>query len=228
MDEHFSRETAAPVPRAVAYVRDLLDGFGPAWVLCGGWAADAWLGRQTRDHGDVDIAVFHPDQRAIAEHFPGWALVGHDPNVPGDTTEHWDGRHLDLPAHIHVPERGSPLSTSADLTHPAFEFEFLLNERSGDDWILNREHGIAVPLHRGVRPSRWGLPTAVPEVVLFFKAGGHLTAAEARTANDVLRPRDEQDLFALLPALTAGRRSWLAQSLGTVRPEHRWLAHLRS
>ncbi|WP_165970144.1 nucleotidyltransferase domain-containing protein [Nonomuraea terrae] len=88
MDEHVSRETA-PVPRAVAYVRDLLDGFRPAWALCGGWAADAWLGRQTRDHGDVDIAVFHPDQRAIAEHFPGWALVGHDFNVPGDTTEHW-------------------------------------------------------------------------------------------------------------------------------------------
>ncbi|MFD0742455.1 nucleotidyltransferase domain-containing protein [Phytohabitans flavus] len=55
----------------VSYVRDLLDGFGPPWFLCGGWAADSWLGRQSRDHADVDIGVFHDDQKAIFEHFEG-------------------------------------------------------------------------------------------------------------------------------------------------------------
>ncbi|MFB4283322.1 nucleotidyltransferase domain-containing protein [Nonomuraea sp. MTCD27] len=68
MRDHSSREAATPVPEAVAYVRDLFLDFRPAWFLCGGWAADAWLGRQTRDHCDVDIAVFHPDQHAIFEH----------------------------------------------------------------------------------------------------------------------------------------------------------------
>lgn len=69
------------MPDAVAYVRDLLLGFGSSWMLSGGWAVDAWLGRPTREHGDVDITVFHHDQRAVFDHFPGWALVGHDPNV---------------------------------------------------------------------------------------------------------------------------------------------------
>ena len=48
-----------PVPETLARVADLMSAFRPKWSLCGGWAADAWLGRQTRDHADIDIAVFH-------------------------------------------------------------------------------------------------------------------------------------------------------------------------
>jgi hypothetical protein len=223
-----SRQPATPVPEAVAYVHDLLRDLGAPWFLCGGWAADAWLGRQTRDHWDVDIAVFHHDQRAIFAHLSGWALVGHDPNVAGDTTEPWNGRQLDLPAHIHVPAPGGPLATSTTATHPAFELEFLLNERSGNDWVLSREPHIAVPLDRGTRHSSWGLPTVAPEVVLFFKAGGNLTAAEREAHHDVLRPHDEQDLLALLPTLAEASRSWLRESLATVRPGHPWLPLLAS
>lgn len=205
---------------------DLFSDFDPPWFLCGGWAADGWIGRQTRDHGDVDISVFHHDQRAIFEQLPGWALVGHDPNVPDDTTEPWNGRHLDLPAHIHVPELGSPLSTSTTATHSAYEFEFLLNERSGSDWVLNRERGVTIPLDRCVGQSAWGVPTAVPEVVLFHKAGGNLTAAEIAAPGGGVRPRDEQDFFALLPILTEPARTWLRDSIAKVLPEHPWLAHL--
>jgi hypothetical protein len=192
-----------PVPEAVAYVRDLLVGFDPPWFLCGGWAVDAWLGEQTRHHADVDIAVFHRDQRAVFEQFPGWELVGHDPNVPDDTTEPWNGRHLDLPAHVHVRR------------DPAFEFELLLNERTDHDWVLERDPRISVPLDRAVRPSAWGLPTAAPEVVLFYKAG------------ETPRPHDERDMLALLPTLTEGQRTWLRESLVMARPGHPWLRHLR-
>lgn len=200
------------VPEPVAYVRDLLAGLAVPWVLCGGWAADAWLGRVTRDHFDVDIAVFHQDQSAIFDHFPGWALVGHDPNVPDATTEPWNGRKLDMPAHIHFPELGSPLSTEATAKHSAYEFEILLNEAADHRWILSRDREISVPLDRAIRTSPWGVPTAAPEVVLFFKAGGN-----------PLRPRDEADFFALLPTLTAEQRSWLRESLS---PEHPWSTHL--
>ena len=221
-----AQQAATAVPEAVRYVGDLLSGFGAPWFLCGGWAADAWLGRQTRDHWDVDIAVFHRDQRAVFEHFSGWALVGHDPNVPDDTAEPWNGRHLDLPAHIHVPKLGSPLAASTAVTHTDFEFEFLLNEDSGGYCVLNRDLDIAVPLDRCVQPSSWGLPTATPEVVLFFKAGGGLSVRDMRTADKLFRRRDEQDFFALLPTLSEAQRSWLRESIGKIRPEHPWLVHL--
>lgn len=214
------------MPEAVAYVRDLLHGFDRPWCLCGGWAADAWLGRQTRGHGDVDIAVFHHDQRAIFEHLPGWALVGHDPNVPGDTTEPWNGRHLDLPAHIHVPVLGSSLSTSTAVSHSAFEFEFLLNEGSENEWILNREQQVTVPLARATWQSAWGMPTAAPEVILFYKAGGNLTSSEIEAGLDGLRARDEEDFVALLRTLTGAQRGWLRDSLARVLPEHPWLPRL--
>lgn len=221
-----SGEPVTHLPEAVGYVRDLLLGFGSRWFLCGGWAADDWLGRQTREHGDVDIAVFHHDQRAIFEHLRGWALVGHDPNVPDDTTEPWNGRRLDLPAHIHAPVLGSPLSISTAATHSAFEFEFLLIEGTGDDWVLNRERQIVLPLDRATRPSAWGLRTVAPEVALFYKAGGDLPAAWA--AGDGIRARDEQDFTALLPTLSEAQRRWLRESLAAVRGEHPWLPRLAS
>jgi hypothetical protein len=227
MVDRSSGETAGPVPEPVAYVRDLLQGFGHPWFLCGGWAVDAWLGRQTRDHLDVDIAVFHHDQHAVFEHLPGWALVAHDPNVAGDTTEPWNGRPLDLPAHIHVPKLGSALATSTAATHTAFEFEFMLVERSGEDWVLNREPYIAIPLEHSTGQSSWGLPAEAPEVVLFHKAGGDLSPREVAARRHDIRPQDEQDFRALLPTLTAAQRAWLRSSLDRVRPSHPWLDRLQ-
>lgn len=148
--------------------------------------------------------------------------------MPDDTAEPWNGRHLDLPAHVHVPKLGSPLATSTTVTHTAFEFEFLLNEGSDSYCVLNRDLDIAVPLERCIGRSSWGLPTAAPEVVLFFKAGGGLSTTEMRSANKLFRHRDEQDFFALLPTLTEAQRSWLRESFRKIRPEHPWLAHLDS
>jgi hypothetical protein len=206
------------VPAPVAYVRDLLHGFGPTWLLGGGWAADAWLGRTTREHWDVDIIVFHDEQQAVRRHFPDWALVGHDPNVPDETSEPWTGRHLDLPAHIHVPKLGSPLAGAPTVRHAEYEFEFLLNERAAGEWVLSRHPRITVALDRCTPRPGWDVPAVPPEVVLFHKAGGHL-GSEQRPA----RPRDEQDFRALFPQLTAAQRTWFRESLGRVRPGHPWL-----
>lgn len=59
-------------------------GFGEPWALAGGWAVDAWLGRQTRRHGDIDILTAHSAQSAIFDHLAGWSLVGHGANIPGN------------------------------------------------------------------------------------------------------------------------------------------------
>ncbi len=83
MSNNPSDRTALSVPEPVAYVRDLLRGIAAPWFLCGGWAVDAWVGQQTRDHWDVDIAIFHDDQRAIFEHFAGWALIAVNSVISG-------------------------------------------------------------------------------------------------------------------------------------------------
>jgi hypothetical protein len=121
---------------------------------------------------------------------------------------------------------GSSLSTSTRLTHAAHEFELLLNARTGTDWVLNPDLGVTVPLDRSTLRSAWGLPVAPPEVIVFFKGGGDLTAAQIEAWSGTFRPRDERDFHALLPTLTGTARSWLRQSLAAVLPEHPWLPHL--
>ena len=144
------------IPDAVVRVASEMSGFGQRWALCGGWAIDSWLGRVTRDHADADVSILEKHQREVFDYFHDWRLVGHDPDEGHD--EAWDGHWLSGPGHIHAK--------AAD----GFDLEVLLAESSGDEWVLNRSPRVSDRLSDCVRPSRWGLPTVVPEVLLFFKA----------------------------------------------------------
>ena len=202
----------------------LMSTFPRTWFLCGGWAVDAWLGRQTREHGDVDIAVFHDDQRWLFEHFTGWDLVAHHPGVADDTSEAWDGRPIDLPAHVH----GRPLaagsaaaSDAADAPPPGrLELEILLNERAGGDWLLSREPRVALPIERAVRRGSHGLPVAVPEVLMFFKATAYPDDPTYP------RPEDLDDFLAVAPLLSPLESDWLRGAIAQTAPVHPWLSHL--
>ncbi|TMF97813.1 MAG: hypothetical protein E6I03_13425, partial [Chloroflexi bacterium] len=66
------------IPEDVARIAELMSTYRAAWALAGGWAVDAWLGRLTRDHGDVDLAVFENDRQALFEHLAGWQLIAHE------------------------------------------------------------------------------------------------------------------------------------------------------
>jgi len=214
-----SHQTTNHVPEPVARVADLMSTFGPRWALCGGWAVDAWLGRETRDHGDVDIAVFIQDQRALFEHLPGWQLLAHDPvfNVdsPGTNAEWWDGRRrLHDPCHIHArpPEFSGPMPEGGlAWAKDGFTLEFYLNDRSDDEWLLSREPRVSMPLQQAVRRSAWGVPALVPEALVFYKAAD-------------LRRRDKLDFAALLPELTDEQRDWLRNAISLVG--HPWSAQL--
>ncbi len=55
-------------------VLSLLAGFGMPWWVAGGWAVDLFIGRLTRPHKDIEIAVFRHDQLVLQEHLAGWSL----------------------------------------------------------------------------------------------------------------------------------------------------------
>jgi hypothetical protein len=52
----------------------LMRGFHAPWWVAGGRALDLWMGRQTRAHQDVDVAVLRDDQKHLHEAFGGWEL----------------------------------------------------------------------------------------------------------------------------------------------------------
>ena len=208
-----SRQTTNHVPEPVAPIAELMSAFRAPWALCGGWAIEAWLGRHTREHVDVDIAVFIQDQQALLDHLAGWQLVAHDAEVDDGTAQAWHGRPLNVPGHLHGRlNTGEGLPDRVDAaTDQGFSLDIQLNDRSGDEWILSRQPRISLPLRDGVQQSPWGLPTVVPEVLLFFKACE-------------LRRRDKLDFLALLPHLTQEQRDWLRSAISLVG--HPWLSQL--
>ncbi len=219
------------IPEEVARIAELMATYRQPWALCGGWAVDAWLGRPTRDHGDVDIAVFEKDRQTLFEHLAGWQLIAHEEtmvNKGGD--ELWDGRPLVLPAHVHArsPKASGPLPERFDAAGArvvsatdGFWLDIPLADGTGGDWILNGEPRVAMPLAGCIRQGRWGLPTVAPEVILFFKATLYVG-----TKNH-LRPTDEADFVALLPQLSEGQRGWLREAVSRVYVgEHPWVGRM--
>ncbi len=215
-------------PEDLARIADVMSTYRHPWALAGGWAVDTWLSRITRDHGDVDLAVF--DQLALHEHFGGWQLIGHEQTKENAGADLWDGRTLVLPAHLHgrplemsgpLPERFDPAGARLLFPEDGFWLDIQLVERAGRDWVLNSEPLVAMPLAGCIRESGWGLPTVAPEVIIFFKATLYVG-----TKNH-LRPTDEADFVALLPLLTSEQRGWLREAVSRVYVgEHPWVRRL--
>jgi hypothetical protein len=163
-------------------------GFHRPWALCGGWAVDAWLGRQTREHLDVDLAIDDDDQLALRGYLrDGWLLNGHDPH-DDDSTQAWDGHPLELPAHIHA--RGHDL-----------DLDFQLNAHAGDALVLGPTPRTSLARSEAVATSPWGLPTFTPVAILFFKRRGPV------------RPNDQTDIDLLTPLLGTPQQAWLSAAL---------------
>ena len=73
-------------PADVLEIVALLEGNGiPVW-LDGGWGVDALLGRQTRDHGDLDLAIQHKDVPRLRELLGARGYL----DVPRDDTKDWN------------------------------------------------------------------------------------------------------------------------------------------
>lgn len=218
------------VPEEVSRIGEVMSTYRPPWALAGGWAVDASLGRVTRDHLDVDIAVFVNDHQALLEHFAGWQLIAHEETMANEGAELWDGCPLVLPAHLHgrSPEDSGPLPERFDdsgmrvvFPEDGFWLDICLAERSGGDWVLNAEPPVALPLQSSIRESVWGLPALAPEMILFYKMTLYVG-----TKNH-LRPHDEADFAALLPLLSKGQRRWLREAVTRVYVgEHPWVGQM--
>jgi Aminoglycoside-2''-adenylyltransferase len=49
-----------------------LAAWAAPWWVAGGWAIDLLLGRQTREHGDLDLLVLRRDQASVREELRDW------------------------------------------------------------------------------------------------------------------------------------------------------------
>jgi hypothetical protein len=183
----------------------LLANLEISWWIAGGWALDVSLGRRSRDHADVDIAVLRKDQSSLHGSLGhDWRFMAVDPTLGPETRRVWrPGEGLPPAIHEIHAERGGDHA------------EFLLEETSGDEWVYRRDDRIRRPLEQIGTRSPLGLPVIAPDIVLLFKAKAP-------------REQDMADLAMMLPFLQRTQVSWLRSAIGTAHAHSPFLERLPS
>ena len=189
-----------PVTRAAAH----FTRYSLPWYVAGGWAVDLFLGRRTRPHQDIEVAVLRRDQRLLRNIFEGWTWSKVVPGSEGSARTVWGEQEwLELPIHeLHAREPEGEL------------VEVLLQESDAKAWRFRREPTVSMPLSELGLRSELGIPILRPEVVLVYKAKSP-------------RPKDEEDFIALLPALGDAQATWLGEALDRCHPGHPWRTGLK-
>ena len=180
----------------------LLRGFGAPWWIAGGWALDLFVGRQTRAHNDIEIAIFRADAEALRAFLGGWEFFIAE-----------SGTLTPCPPSAALPASAHEL-WSRERGRDAWQLEVLIEERDGDRWAYRRHPRIGAHVRDIGRVTESGIPYLRPDIQLLYKSKGS-------------RAVDESDLITILPRLDAAHRATLVAWLFTTSPGHRWLERLK-
>jgi hypothetical protein len=179
-----------------------LRGLDVPWCVAAGWSVDLFVGRERREHEDLEIAVpahrFDEVALALAE-LEWYAPTGEEELAPV------------------AEDRGRLREThqtwGLDVSANAWRIDVFREPVDGDTWVCRRDDRIRLPYDELIDRTPAGIPYVRPEVALLFKA-------------KAARPKDEDDLGAVLPLLDAQRLRLLRDWLELAHPGHAWLARL--
>jgi hypothetical protein len=165
----------------------------------------------TRPHEDIEIGILRDDQGGLRSCLAGWELLKCE--RPGLLDPWEDGDRLELPVHqvFARPPGSEPLQQPWE--PGGDELQFFLNDVEDGVWVCRRDPSVRRPVGEVFTRSASGLPIAVPEIQLLYKAKHHLE-------------KDEHDFRAASPRLSPEQREWLRRSLEIVHPGDPWLARL--
>jgi hypothetical protein len=182
-------------------VRSLMREFEADWFIAGGWAIDLFLGKETRPHDDIEIAIFRKDQIALREYLDDWKLQVAE---NGNLSPWKKGEFLEPPVHaIHCFGE-----------NPKLPFlEVLLNESDADVWQFRRHRQITKPLSAMFLTNKAGIKFLCPEIVLLYKSKNP-------------RAKDEQDFRAIIGKVGRESKKWLKDALLICYLQHHWLKDL--
>lgn len=191
-------------PLSVGEVVEFFDGVSERWWIAGGWAIDLFVGRQTREHEDIDVCIIREEQAVVHRILSGWDVHVADP--PGKLRPWPSDETLDTGKHD-IWCRKRP--------QEPWSLWIMLNESEGDEWIFRRDPSIRLPLEGVVRRTSAGVPYFAPEVQLLFKAKH-------------MREKDTADFEIALPLLDVSQRDWLRTRLEQAHDAHPWIDRLAS
>ncbi|MFH9377718.1 nucleotidyltransferase domain-containing protein [Streptomyces anulatus] len=177
-----------------------LAGISTPWCVAAGWALDLFRGRQTRDHGDIEIAIPEAGFPEVRDRFPGYVFDA------AGSGRIWEDAPPETLAAVHQTWLRDPATGN-------YLLDVFREPHDGDTWICRRDETIRLPYSEIVHHTQEGIPYLAPELVLLFKAKH-------------ARPKDRRDFDATVPHLTGAQRATLEKLLARVHPGHAWLTDL--
>ncbi|MEU2576516.1 nucleotidyltransferase domain-containing protein [Streptomyces anulatus] len=181
-------------------VAQRLAGISTPWCVAAGWALDLFRGRQTRDHGDIEIAIPEAGFPEVRDRFPGYVFDA------AGSGRIWEDAPPETLAAVHQTWLRDPATGN-------YLLDVFREPHDGDIWICRRDETIRLPYSEIVHHTQEGIPYLAPELVLLFKAKH-------------ARPKDRRDFDATVPHLTGAQRATLEELLARVHPGHAWLTDL--
>jgi hypothetical protein len=177
-----------------------LAGIVTPWCVAAGWALDLFRGAQTREHGDIEIAIPAANFPEVRDRFPGYIFdaVGDRRIWENATPGVLDATHQTW---LRDPATGNYL------------LDVFREPHDGHTWICRRDQAIRLPYSKIIHHTPDGIPYLAPELVLLFKAKH-------------ARAKDQADFDGTVPRMSPAQRATLASLLARVHPGHRWLAQL--
>jgi len=175
-----------------------LVGVVTPWYVAAGWALDLFRGVQTREHGDIEIAVPAAGFPEVRDRFPGYVFDGAGSGCI------WEDASSEVLAAVHQTWLREPATGN-------YLLDVFREPHDGDTWVCRRDATIRLPYSDIIQFSQDGIPYLAPELVLLFKAKH-------------VRPKDQADFDETLPHMTSAQRATLADLLDRVHPGHPWLA----
>jgi hypothetical protein len=183
-------------------VTGMLAGVDVPWCVAGGWALDEFRGEQTREHGDLEIAIPETPEAFGAVHA---ALAGYTFEVIGEGRA-WP---LDSPAFgvMHQTWVSDPVTG-------VYRLDIFREPQRDGAWACRRDETITLPYRQVICRTAAGVPYLAPEIVLLFKA----------KYSDL--DKNKADFAGARPLLSGRARDWLSWAMQRIHPGHPWLAEL--
>ena len=194
------------VPYQPLEILSLLETAPFRWWIAGGWSLDLFLGKQTRSHFDIDVAIARSDHLNAQSYLSKWDFWSTKRNNEGVIVlDRWQIGHS---LGIETPGVWARESQNAP-----WRFEFLFQEINDGIWTFRYDDSVQHSVDEIGGFSAASIPFLLPEISLLLKALR-------------LRDVDEGDFQRVLPNLNQSQREQLSIDLGKIKPEHLWLSAL--
>jgi hypothetical protein len=186
-----------------ADAQHVLAGYDGEWWIAGGWSIEAFTGVR-REHEDLDVSLWRRDVEKLRLHLKGsydlWSNAG------GQLRPLTDERP-------DQPEDADQIWLRKHALSP-WEFDVVINPDRDGRWVFRRDPALDYALEDITWTAPDGIRYLNPEIALAYKAKQQ-------------RPKDEHDLTAALPLLSDAQRTWLADMIDHLHPDHPWPARIR-